>query len=133
MAASTKTATDEAKDGVTEDTIGEIAKEKVIAKPDLGGSFTFRLPHALDELAVLRRRAEIVGVSEILAGAELVGYSHALAMFHVYCVHQAPDFDLEKLDTLDDFMEMMEEVRDWHETFRQRVGRKKAQSRASKS
>lgn len=104
---------------------GEFAKEKTIPCPELGGAFTFRLPHAWDEIKVLRRRAEIVALPEAVAGAELLGYAHATAMFQTYCVHQPREFDLDEMDLWTPFLAMMEEVRGWHETFRQRVAKEK--------
>lgn len=124
MATNTKT---ETKD-LTEDAVGEIAKEKVIPAPELGGSFTFRMPYALDHFQVLRRRAEIVGIPESSAGDELLSYAHALAMFETYCIHEARKLDLAKEEpkVLTHFMAMMGEVSAWHDTFWGRVGPKKA-------
>lgn len=108
---------------------GEIEKEKTIPAPKLGGAFTFRLPYAMDEIKVLRRRAEIVGLPEALAGAELLGYAHARALFDVYCIHQPHDFRFDPddkgnggLKSWVPFLTMMEEVRDWHARFRRSLG-----------
>jgi hypothetical protein len=127
MATSTKTEAEKPAQDMTEEAVGEVSKEKVVPAPELGGSFTFRLPFALDHFQVLRRRAEIVGIPEALAGVELLGSAHALAMFETFCTHEAVKLDLSTAgpEIIDPFMKMMEEVRDWHETFRNRVGRKK--------
>jgi len=103
------------------ETEGELEEEKVFHSKKLG-SFTFRLPYSMDEILVLRRRAQIMGIAENLAGPELLAISHAQAMFEVYNVHAPHKFDVSRMRTWAPFLTLMTEVGNWHQDFFRQVG-----------
>lgn len=102
--------------------MGDIEDEKTFHNEKLGGSFTFRLPFVMDEVAVLRRRVQIMGIPEEMAGQEIITVSHARAMFEVYNVHAPHGFNIDKLRTWAPFLELMSEVGNWHNEFFRSVG-----------
>ncbi len=111
-------------DPTQKEQLGDLEEEKTFHNEKLGGAFTFRLPFVYDELAVLRRRAQIMGVPENLAGPELLALSHSQAMFEVYNVQAPRSFKMDKQRSWAPFIDLMTEVRDWHDQFFRSMGPK---------
>ena len=101
---------------------GQLEDEKTFYSKSLGGNFVFRLPFIFDELNVLRRRAQIIGVPESTAGPELLATAHAQALYETYLVQAPHKFDLSKLRSWGPFLRMMGEVQTWHQDFFQNLG-----------
>jgi thioester reductase-like protein len=99
----------------TEET-GELEEQKVFTNKKLG-SFTFRLPYVFDELNVLRRRAQILGVPEENAGRELLALAHSQAMYEIYLIEAPRKFKIENLRSWADFLDLLALVQAWHQEF----------------
>lgn len=96
--------------------MGEIENEKEFHSPQLG-TFIFRLPYIMDELAVLRRRVQLMGIAEELAGQEMIAIAHARAMIEIYTVRAPHNFNFDKLRDWTPVLDLAGQLNTWHQDF----------------